>query len=295
MSTICNICPRNCNVDRSINTGYCKEGNEIKVARASLHKWEEPCISHTNGSGTIFFSGCNMRCVYCQNYPISQGKVGKIISVEKLADIFFNLKSQGAHNINMVTPTHFTTQIKQALDIAKSKGMDLPVVWNTSGYETVSTIKSLKDYVDIYLTDFKYMSEETSKKYSNCPDYPMVAKKALSEMVSQTGSPQLDENGVMKKGVIVRHLLLPGFLEESKQVLKYLKTEFGEKIIISIMSQFTPTDNLKNYPEINRKVTKYEYDKLVEYAESIGIEKAYIQQGSAASESFIPDFDCSGI
>ncbi len=293
--TKCNICPRRCNIYRDKAKGYCRESETVRVARAAIHMWEEPCISGTNGSGTVFFSGCNLRCVYCQNKKISDGSVGMEISVERLAEIFCSLKEQNAHNINMVTPTHFTLQIIRAIDMARKRGMDLPVVWNTSGYESVDTIKMLDGYADIFLTDFKYMNPETSKKYSFCPDYPIAAKTALRQMVEQTGGIELDQDGIMKKGVIVRHLLLPGFEKESESVLSYLHDEYKDRIKISIMSQFTPTDNLRNYPEINRKVTKYEYEKLVNYARSIGIENAYIQEGGAAKESFIPDFDYTGL
>ena len=291
----CNICPRRCDIDRTGHKGYCGETEEIRVARAALHQWEEPCISGTKGSGTVFFTGCNLRCVYCQNKVISDGKVGMAVSKERLAQLFINLKDQGAHNINMVTPTHFTSQIIEAIKLSRSKGMDLPIVWNTSGYETEKTIDSLSGYVDVYLTDFKYMDSETAGKYSFCPDYPDVAKKALSKMVSQIGKVELDSNGIIKKGVVVRHLLLPGHVEESMRVLDYLHSEYGDGIYISIMSQFTPNGNLDKYPEINRKVTKYEYDKLVEYADKIGIVNAYVQEGSAAKESFIPDFDYTGL
>ena len=291
----CNICPRRCDIDRTSHKGYCGETEEIRVARAALHQWEEPCISGTKGSGTVFFTGCNLRCVYCQNKVISDGKVGMAVSKERLAQLFINLKDQGAHNINMVTPTHFTSQIIEAIKLSRTKGMDLPIVWNTSGYETEETIESLRGFVDVYLTDFKYMDSETAGKYSFCPDYPDVVKKALSKMVSQIGKVELDSNGIIKKGVVVRHLLLPGHVEESMRVLDYLHSEYGDGIYISIMSQFTPNGNLEKFPEINRKVTKYEYDKLVDYADKIGIVNAYVQEGSAAKESFIPDFDYTGL
>ncbi|MCR5456786.1 MAG: radical SAM protein [Clostridiales bacterium] len=291
----CNICPRKCNIDRNAKKGYCGETDAVRVARAALHQWEEPCISGTRGSGTVFFSGCNMKCVYCQNRVISEGKVGMQISANRLAEIFCELMNQGAHNINMVTPTHFTVQIIEAIKLSRSKDMNLPIVWNTSGYETTETIEMLKGYVDVYLTDFKYMDSATSKKYSFCPDYPQVAKEALSAMVRQTGKVELDENGIIKKGVVVRHLLLPGHVEESMRVLEYLHSEYGDDVYISIMSQFTPNGHLEKYPEIDRKVTKYEYDKLVNYADDIGIVNAYVQDGSAAKESFIPDFDYTGL
>lgn len=291
----CNICPRGCGIDRNTGKGFCGEKNTVRLARAALHFWEEPCISGEKGSGTVFFSGCNLRCVYCQNYGISRGEVGKEVSEERLCEIFFELKAQGANNINLVTPTHFSPQIKRVVAEAKTKGLSLPVVWNTGGYEKAGMIASLDKTVDIYLTDFKYMSGELAGKYSAAGDYPERAKEALSEMVRTKGAPVICD-GLMKKGVIVRHLVLPGCVSDSLHVIDYLHSEYGNDIILSIMSQFTPDKKrLENYPELCRGLTKYEYSKVIAYAEKAGVSTAYIQEGSAAAESFIPDFDYTGV
>lgn len=290
----CNLCPRNCNIDRSKNKGACSQGEKIFAARASLHHWEEPCISGTNGSGTVFFSGCTLKCVFCQNRPISNSQLGKEITIERLSDIFIELQNKKAHNINLVTGDHFIPHIVKALDIAKNKGLNIPVVFNTSSYVNVSSLKLLKGYIDIYLPDFKYFNDETAYRYSRVKDYVISAKKAIEEMVSQVNMPKYDENGIMTKGVIVRHLLLPGYIEESKQIIKYIFEEYGERVVLSIMNQFTPM-NLEGYPEINRKVTDYEYDSLINYAISIGVSEAYVQDGDTADESFIPLFDLEGI
>ena len=262
----------------------------LKVSRAALHMWEEPCISGKEGSGTVFFSGCTLRCVFCQNRDIAAGRRGKEISIERLSEIFLELMEKGANNINLVTPTHYTKQVIKALDIAKKQGMNLPIVYNTGGYEKVDTIKMLEGYVDVYLPDFKYVSSDISGKYSGAKDYYIYAKDALGEMVRQTGKPKFDERGIMTKGVIVRHLILPGCSEDSKAVIKYLYNTYGDDIYISIMNQYTPF-RMENYPELNRKVTTYEYNKVVNYAIELGITNGFVQEGSAASESFIPDFD----
>ena len=289
----CNICPRKCNTDRNIKKGYCNTSMEIVAARASLHMWEEPCISGERGSGTVFFSGCNLKCVYCQNKSISLNKKGKKITPERLAEIFLELQNKGAHNINLVTPTHFAFQIIEAVKLAKEKGLTLPVVYNCGGYESVETLKALENTVDIYLTDFKYYYSALSKKYSGAEDYPFVAKSALDEMVKQKELVFNDE-GMLIKGVLVRHLILPNYPQNSKQVLKYLYESFGNRILLSIMNQFTPI-GLEDFPEINRTITKEEYDDIISYALSIGIENAYIQEGETAKESFIPEFNNSGI
>lgn len=257
--------------------------------------WEEPCISGQRGSGTIFFSGCHLGCVYCQNYQISHGSAGKRITAGRLADIFMELRSQGAHNINLVSPTHFTPQIIEAIENARGKGFNLPVVWNTSGYEKPETLKLLEGYVDIWLPDLKYRSEELSQKYSRCKDYFLYASKAIREMLRQTGKPEFDAAGMMKKGIIVRHLVLPGCVEDSKEIIRYLHENFGDAIYISIMSQYTPVAPIQRYPELNRKITGNEYDEVVDYAISIGVENGFIQEGETASESFIPDFDGQGV
>ncbi len=299
MEKICTLCPRYCNVDRENGEkGICGQSSQIKAARAALHFWEEPCISGTNGSGTVFFSGCSLHCVFCQNEEIANGTVGKLISVERLAEIFFELEKQGAHNINLVTPGHFMPQIREALILAKKRGLKLPIVYNTSSFESVEALKSMEGLVDIYLPDFKYMDNELAKKYSHAKDYPQKAKAAIAEMVRQTGEPCFDEqgeDGLIKRGTIVRHLTLPGCLNDSKAILKYLYDTYGNQIYISIMNQFTPLSNVAAYPQLNRKITEEEYEELVDYAIELGIEQGFIQEGETAEESFIPDFNCTGI
>lgn len=277
--------------------GFCGESNTVRVARAALHMWEEPCISGEQGSGTVFFVGCTLRCVYCQNHQISGGSVGKEISVERLAKIFIELKEQGANNINLVTPTHFVPQIIQALALAKRQGMDLPVVYNTSGYEEIETLQMLEGYVDVYLPDFKYLNPSHAKKYSMAEDYPQKVKSAIEEMVRQVGSPKFNEHGIMTRGVIVRHLLLPGCLEDAKKIVSYLFNTYGHQIYMSLMNQYTPLDSLEKekYPELNRKVSEKAYDWLIDYALSIGMEQAFIQEGETAEESFIPPFTLEGV
>ena len=295
----CDLCPRKCLVDRKKGEkGICGQTENLKVARAALHFWEEPCISGDAGSGAVFFSGCPLHCVFCQNENIANGTGGKEISLERLVDIFLELQEKGANNINLVTPGHFVPQIVKALDQAKKEGLTLPVVYNTSSYETVDTIKMLEGYVDIYLPDFKYMSPVLSKKYSHAPDYAEVAKAAIAEMVRQTGKAVFvngDEDNLILRGTIVRHLTLPGCMEDSMQILKYLHETYGDTIYISIMNQFTPLSNLEKYPELNRRITDEEYEALVDYAIDIGIENGFIQEGDTAEESFIPAFDCEGV
>lgn len=292
----CRLCPRNCGVNRTTELGVCGESLEIRAARAALHMWEEPCISGESGSGTVFFTGCTLKCVFCQNGNIANGQVGKKITVDRLVEIFFEQKNRGANNINLVTPTHFVPQIKEAIVKAKEGGFDLPFVYNTSSYENVSTLKMLDGLIDIYLPDLKYFSSELAKKYSKAEDYFEVAKRAIDEMVRQVGKPVFEDNGLMKKGVIVRHLLLPGGIEDSKKVIKYLYDTYGDNIFISIMNQYTPMPLIgEKYPELNRKVTDEEYDELVDYAIEIGVENGFIQEGETASESFIPEFDMEGI
>lgn len=295
----CDLCPRKCLVDRKKGEkGICGQTESLKVARAALHFWEEPCISGDAGSGAVFFSGCPLHCVFCQNGNIANGTVGKEISLERLVDIFLELQEKGANNINLVTPGHFVPQIVKALDQAKKEGLTLPVVYNTSSYETVDTIRMLDGYVDIYLPDFKYMSPVLSKKYSRAPDYAQVAKAAIAEMVRQTGRAEFvngDEDNLILRGTIVRHLTLPGCMEDSMQILKYLHETYGDTIYISIMNQFTPLSNLEKYPELNRRITDEEYETLVDYAIDIGIENGFIQEGDTAEESFIPAFDCEGV
>lgn len=292
----CLLCPRKCGINRSTGqTGVCGVSSEIKVARAALHYWEEPCISGKRGSGAVFFSGCSLHCVFCQNREISDGKAGKVISKERLSDIFMELAVKGANNINLVTPGQYIPDIVWAVNDAKSRGMKLPIIYNTSGYENVTELKLLEGIVDVYLPDFKYMDSTLSAMYSRAKDYPSVAKQALSEMVRQQPDVVIDDaTGLIQKGVIVRQLLLPGHVNDAKAVLKYLYDTYHDHVYISMMSQFTPIA-LKDYPEINRTVTRREYERLVDYALEIGITNAFIQEGDVAKDSFIPAFDCEGV
>lgn len=292
----CLLCPRKCGINRRTGqTGVCGVSSEIKVARAALHYWEEPCISGKRGSGAVFFSGCSLHCVFCQNGEISDGKEGKVISKERLSDIFMELAGKGANNINLVTPGQYIPDIVWAVNDAKSRGMKLPIIYNTSGYENVTELKLLEGIVDVYLPDFKYMDSTLSARYSRAKDYPSVAKQALSEMVRQQPDVVIDDaTGLIQKGVIVRQLLLPGHVNDAKAVLKYLYDTYHDHVYISMMSQFTPIA-LKDYPEINRTVTKREYERLVNYALEIGITNAFIQDGDVAKDSFIPAFDCEGV
>lgn len=292
----CLLCPRKCGINRRTGqTGVCGVSSEIKVARAALHYWEEPCISGKRGSGAVFFSGCSLHCVFCQNREISDGKEGKVISKERLSDIFMELADKGANNINLVTPGQYIPDIVWAVNDAKSRGMKLPIIYNTSGYENVTELKLLEGIVDVYLPDFKYMDSMLSAKYSRAKDYPSVAKQALSEMVRQQPDVVIDDvTGLIQKGVIVRQLLLPGHVNDAKAVLKYLYDTYHDHVYISMMSQFTPIA-LKDYPEINRTVTRREYERLVDYALEIGITNAFIQEGDVAKDSFIPAFDCEGV
>lgn len=287
----CNLCPRACKVDRqAFMRGYCSMTSELMIARAALHMWEEPCISGEEGSGTVFFTGCPLKCVYCQNRKIALGQMGQPISVERLTEIFFELKEQGANNINLVTPTHFVPQIREALITAKKQGLSLPIVYNTSSYECVETLQMLDGLVDVYLPDMKYYSTELAKKYSNAPDYFEVADAAIAEMLRQVGRPCFEEEKI-KKGVIVRHMILPGCTKDSKAVLKHLITKYGTDIYISIMNQYTPMEGMVDFPELQRRITKREYSKVVDYAIELGLEQGFIQEGETAMESFIPDFE----
>lgn len=292
----CLLCPRKCGINRRTGqTGVCGVSSEIKVARAALHYWEEPCISGKKGSGAVFFSGCSLHCVFCQNREISDGKAGKVISKERLSDIFMELAVKGANNINLATPGQYIPDIVWAVNDAKSRGMKLPIIYNTSGYENVTELKLLEGIVDVYLPDFKYMDSTLSARYSRAKDYPSVAKQALSEMVRQQPDVVIDDaTGLIQKGVIVRQLLLPGHVNDAKAVLKYLYDTYHDHVYISMMSQFTPIA-LKDYPEINRTVTRREYERLVDYALKIGITNAFIQEGDVAKDSFIPAFDCEGV
>lgn len=288
----CNLCPRKCGADRTGGKiGFCGATDKVKIARSALHFWEEPCISGDKGSGTVFFSHCTLKCVYCQNYKISTENQGKYVTESELAELFLDLENQGALNINLVTPTHFVPQIIEALEIAKKKGLTLPILYNTSGYENPETLELLRGYVDIFLPDFKYFDSEHAQKYSGAKDYPEVCKKAISKMFELVGKCEFDENGIIKKGVIVRHLMLPRLEEDSKKILEYLYNTYGDDIYISIMSQYTPLDTLpKEFPELSAPIDMAVYDKVLDFAVDLGIENAFVQEGESASESFIPEF-----
>lgn len=289
----CALCARRCGINRAFGqTGFCKTTDKVTVARAALHNWEEPVISGTRGSGAIFFSGCSLGCVFCQNREISRGENGTLISKERLAEIMLELRNQGAHNINLVTPTHFVPSIKEALIIAKARGLDIPIVYNTSSYDSVETLKELEGFVDIYLPDFKYYSERTAKKLSLAEDYPNVARCAIAEMVRQRSLPQI-RDGIMLSGVIARILLLPHHVAEAKLSLKYLYETYGDSIYISLMNQYTPIPNMP--PPLDRQVTRSEYFDLLGYAEKLGIKNGFIQDFGTAAEAFIPEFDNTGV
>ncbi|KAA5808059.1 radical SAM protein [Thermoanaerobacterium thermosaccharolyticum] len=295
VSQICNICPRNCNVDRSTKIGFCGMLSEIKVAKAYLHEWEEPCISGTRGSGTVFFTGCNLKCVFCQNYKISQGNFGVSVSSEKLADIFMNLEKSGAHNINLVSPTIFIPKIKESIIIARNNGLSIPIVYNSNAYENVESLKTLDGLIDIYLPDLKYYGDETAIKYSKAPHYFEFATKAILEMYRQVGYPVFDNDGIMKKGIIIRHLILPGKLDETKEILKWISDNLPKEIYVSLMGQYTPFYNANKYQELNRRISNKEYEEAIEYFFEIGLENGFVQDDESASESFIPDFDLEGV
>ena len=295
----CNLCPRECLAHRAEGQrGFCQADDGIRVARAALHPWEEPCISGPKGSGTVFFAGCNLRCVYCQNYEIAEGRRGRQVTVGRLAEIFLELQAKGAANINLVTPDHYIIDVAEAVLLAKKMGLVLPVVYNGSGYEKREMICSLSGIVDIFLTDFKYMDSGLAAKYSAAADYPRRAKEALAQMVRIVGTPAFDENGMMRRGIIVRHLLLPGHKKNAKAVIRYVYETYGDSVYLSLMNQYTPLERLRenpDYREICRKVTKREYDAVVDYAIGLGVRNAYMQEGDTARESFIPAFDGEGV
>lgn len=295
MNRRCSLCPRQCLADREQTTGYCGVKNTLRVARAALHFWEEPCISGEEGSGAVFFTGCNLRCVFCQNYHIARAEQGKEISGERLSEIFLELQEQKANNINLVTATHYVPQVIEALEEAKKQGLKIPVVYNCGGYESVETLRLLEGLVDIYLPDFKYMDPARAKKYSHAEDYPAVARAALAEMVRQQPKAEFDHRGIMKKGIIVRHLMLPGGIKDSKAVVQYLYETYGDQIYLSLMNQYTPLPQVADYPELTRKLKKFEYDRLVDYAISLGVTNGFIQEGETAEESFIPAFTNEGV
>ncbi len=292
----CTLCPRNCHADRTAGKkGFCGMGAELTAAKAYNHMWEEPCLTGSHGSGTVFFSGCNLKCIFCQNRDISTGKKGSVITVEKLAKAFLKLQENKAANINLVTGVCFIPHIIKAVMEARKAGLYIPVVYNSSGYESVASLQLLKGTVDIYMPDFKYMSPDNSGEFSKAPDYPDVVKGAIAEMFSQTGPAEFDKNGLMKKGVLVRHLVLPGQVADSKRILRYLHDTYGNDIYVSIMSQYTPTSSVADHPTLNRKVSVEEYSRVLDFADSIGIEKGFTQEGEAALESFIPEWDLEGL
>lgn len=286
----CILCPRECHVDRYKKPGVCGMGSRIVIARAALHYWEEPCISGNEGSGTVFFSGCNLHCSYCQNREISDG-FGREITCDRLADIFLDLQNQNANNINLVTPTHFSPDIIYAVKKARAGGLEIPVVYNTSGYENDYSVRMLRDTVDVFLTDFKYYDDSLALKYSHVKNYRENAEKALESMIANVGEPKFDNRGIMEKGVIVRHLVIPGHSEDSKKIIRYLYETYGDRIIMSIMNQFTPIEG--SIPDV--RLTEEEYADVIDFAEEIGVENAYIQEGETAAESFIPVFDLTGV
>lgn len=288
----CDLCPRNCLVNRYEKVGYCRAKAKLKIALASIHMWEEPVISGRDGSGTIFFSHCNLGCIFCQNYKIRNG-YGKEITIKRFSEICLELQSMGANNINLVTPTHYVPLIRKGLIQAKNRGLIIPIVYNTSSYENESTIDSMKGLVDIYLADLKYYDDNYAKKYSNCNNYFEFATKAIGKMVEQVGSPII-HNGLMKRGVIVRVLLLPGLLEDAKKIIKYLYETYHDNIYISIMNQYTPVDKYV-YEELNNKVAESVYDELVNFAYDIGVRNAFIQEGETQKESFIPNFNLENV
>jgi len=287
----CRLCARNCGVNRiKGDSGYCRAGKSVRVARALLHHWEEPCISGSKGSGTVFFSHCNLRCVFCQNHRISHQGEGKEISARRLGLEFLELMERGAHNINLVTPTHYVPQIIEALDYAKNEGLNIPVIYNTNGYENVETVKSLKGYIDVYLPDIKYFNDRYAVKYSGAGGYFSTVSKAVKEMVFQVGRPYFDRGGLLQRGVLIRHLMLPGLLFDSKKIIDYVYRTFGHGVYFSLMNQYTPMHRASSYSEINKPLNPLHYDGLVEYCLFIGVKNAYIQGAGTVSEDFVPDF-----
>lgn len=287
----CHLCPRECGVNRNQNEkGFCRETSDIMVGRADLHYWEEPCISGDNGSGTVFFAGCSLGCVYCQNHQLSRGEKGVKTTEDELSDMFLQLQNEGAHNINLVTAEHFAPGVRNAIIKAKEKGMTIPVILNSSGYVKESTIDYLSDVIDIYLVDFKYMDSILAKKYSYAEDYPSVAKRAVEKMFEYKNELRFGEDDMLKEGIIIRHLCIPGHTQDTKDVIEYLYGKYKDNVKLSIMSQYTPMPECEKYPEINRKLTETEYENIIDFCLSLGIEDAYIQEGDAAQESFIPEF-----
>ena len=288
----CEICPHKCKINRlKGDIGRCKCGNRIKIALASVHHFEEPCISGTNGSGTVFFSGCNLKCKYCQNYEISQQGKGIDISIEQLADIFLKQQEKRVHNINLVTPTMYVPQIIEAIKMAKKNGLKIPIIYNTNGYERVETIHKLKGYIDVYLPDFKYYDNKLGEQYSGIQNYYENATKAIQEMYHQVGAPVLDENGNIIKGLMVRHLVLPNNIENSKQVLQWLKENIDGNVYINVMAQYFPSYQAKTIEELDRKLTKEEYEEIEDYIDKLDIKNGYLQELGDHEEEYVPNFN----
>ena len=292
MLNSCTLCPHNCKVNRlEGKKGRCKCDNTLKIALASLHMFEEPCISGTNGSGTVFFTNCNLNCIYCQNYEISQGGKGKEITIQTLADIFIKQQEKGAHNINLVTPTMYVYQIIEAIKLARKNGLKIPIIYNSNGYENVETIKMLNGYIDVYLPDLKYYTNELSKKYSNVDNYFEVATNAIKEMYSQVGNAVFDDNGIIQKGVIIRHLVLPNHIQNTKNILKWINENLPKDIYVSVMAQYFPTYKAKNDSLINRKLNKKEYKEVLNYLYSLDLQNGYIQELGSHEEEYVPNFN----
>lgn len=293
--TNCNLCPRRCGVNRTMSVGFCGAGDKVRIALVSLHQWEEPCLVGEKGAGTVFFSYCNLRCVYCQNHEISHGGQGVEVTTERLAEIFLEQQARGAATLDLVTPTHYVPQIIAALDIAKARGLRLPVVYNSSAYENVETIEALKGYVDVYLPDMKYMSAASGGEYSAAADYFAAASTAITRMVEQVGPVQFAADGQLRRGVLVRHMVLPGHRHESMDIVKWLWETFGKTVQVSLMNQYTPMYKAAEHKPLNRRLTTFEYDSVVDYALQLGMENAYIQERRSASAEFVPDFNGAGV
>lgn len=292
----CNLCPRKCGVNRlKGQLGFCKASEAIKIAKACLYPFEEPCISGSNGSGTIFFSNCNLSCVFCQNHEISSSGIGVEISILRLSEIFLEQQEKGAHNINLVTPTHYVPQIIEALKLSKSKGLNIPILYNSNGYDSIDTIKSLKNHIDVYLPDLKYFDNKYSVKYSNAPNYFSFASRAISEMAHQVGDVKISKDGLIQKGVIIRHLMLPGLLFDSKKIMDYIYKNFGDTVYFSLMNQYTPMHKAKEYKELNKTLNIKHYDSLINYCLDLGLTNGFIQDSGTCSEAFVPDFNLKDI
>lgn len=291
----CKMCPRECGIDRTKNAGVCGATDKIKVALVSIHDYEEPCISGKNGSGTVFFSNCNLRCVYCQNFKISRNGYGKEITSTRLSEIFLEQQKRGVNNINLVTPTMYVDGIIEAIKIAKNNGLTIPIVYNSSGYEKVETIKKLKGYIDIYLPDFKYATNRLALRYSGVNNYVESAIFSIKEMVNQVGKPKFNDEGIMTSGVIIRHMILPNNVLNSKMVLKRISEEFKNDTLVSVMAQYFPTGEVEKYPEINRKINKEELEEIENYLSELNIENGYIQELGEHEEEYVPTFDLSNV